>query len=177
MKTYSIRDLIAAEHSSRQMRKIVKLAIADQSSFDELIKVFTGKDPELARRAAWALGHAGEEKTDFVQPHLLRILKILEIPKQHPAIYRNAFRILQYIPLRESIKARVFDLSLQYIVNAEYPGAIRAFAMSSAFNAGETYPELRKELYEILLALRPEESPAVKNRAGKILKKLRRLSE
>ncbi len=177
MKTSSIHDLIAAEHSSRQMRKVVKLAIADQSSFDELVKVFTDKDSELARRAAWALGHAGEEKPEFVKPHLLRILKLLEIPNQHPAIYRNVFRILQDIPLRESMKARVFDLSLQYIVSAEYPGAIRAFAMSAAYNAGEDYPELRKALFEILLALRPEESPAVKNRAGKILKKLRRLSE
>lgn len=174
MKTASIRDLVAAEHSTRQMRKVVKLSIVDQVSFDELVKVFTDKDPELARRAAWALGHAGEEKPEFVKPHLQRILKILEVSNQHPAIYRNAFRILQNIPLRESIKARVFDLSLQYIVNAEYPGAIRAFAMSAAFNAVENYPELRNELAEFLLTLRQEESPAVKNRAGKILKKLNR---
>jgi len=174
MKTTLIRELIAAEHSSRQMRKVVKLSIVDQVSFDELVKVFTDKDPELARRAAWSLGHAGEEKPEFVKPHLQRILKILEVPNQHPAIYRNAFRIIQNIPMHESIKARVFDLSLQYIVNAEYPGAIRAFAMSAAFNAGENYPELRNELAEVLLTLRPEESPAVKNRAGKILKKLNR---
>lgn len=174
MKPTTLRDLIAAEHSSRQMRKVVKLATVDQSSFDELVKVFTDKNPELARRAAWALGHAGEEKPEYVKPHLQRILKLLEIPNLHPAIYRNAFRILQDIPLRESMKARVFDLALQYIVNAEFPGAIRAFAMSAAYNAGENYPELRKELSDVLLTLRPEESPAVKNRAGKILKKLSR---
>lgn len=176
MKKTGIQDLIAEEHSSRQMKKVVRLALRNQSAFDELARVFTGRNEELARRAAWAVGYAAAKKPEFAQKHLRPFLNMLDTPNRHPAIYRNTFRFLQNFPLQENVRARVFDLSIRFIMNASHPGAIRAFAMSAAFNACNAYPELLSELKSVLLNLNDEESPAVKNRAGKVLAKITRIT-
>lgn len=170
-----MRDLIAEEYSSRQMKTAVRNAARSRNAFDELARVFTGNDEELARRAAWAIGYAATQKPDYAQKHLRSFLKMLDSTERHPAIYRNIFRLLQNFPLPQNLKAQVFDLSIRYIVNASYPAAIRAFAMSAAFNAGKVYPELLSELKTVVQSLNQEESPAVKNRAGKILAKISRI--
>lgn len=174
MKNYEIRELIAKQHSSNQMRKVVRIASKDSAAFEELSGVFTGKDEELARRAAWAIGYVAEAKPDYAKKHLRAYLKMLETPNRHPAIYRNIFRFLQNFPLPENIKAQVFDVSIRYILNTAYPCAARAFAMSAAFNACKAYPELLGELKAVLLSLSSEESPAIKNRSGKVLARIAR---
>lgn len=168
----TIADLVAAEHSRNQVTRIIKVIGSDQQLFDELMEVFLGKDPELARRSAWALGYVAESHPSLVRKWLPKVLKNLRVKGQHPAMYRNTFRFLETIPIPEKSASQTFDLAIEFVLNAANPGAIRAFAMSTAWNVTKDFPDLERELRIVVEQVMKEDSPAIRSRGRKILSKI-----
>lgn len=168
----TVTSLLEEGHSKTICNQVIVLVSSDQKKFDELMDVFFGRDEELARRAAWALGYIVAEHPGLVRKWYPKIIAKLKKPGQHPAIYRNTFRFLEEIEIPEKYCAAVFDLAVQYIVNAEHPVAVRAFALTAAANVCRAYPELAGELRMLIEQLQEETSAAIRVRCKRILKEL-----
>jgi hypothetical protein len=177
MSKSKIIALLAEKHTGAHMKKIVRVVGTNSDLFHELADAFTGKDEELARRASWPIGYIAADHPELSKKYIRKFIQLLKQSNRHPSIYRNTFRILQYYPLPQNLKGEVFDISLRFIQNAAHPGSIRAFAMSSALNAGIQYPELIRELKLVLLSLSSEETPAILSRSRKVLQQIDRLEK
>ena len=103
------------------------------------------------------------------------MIENISIPNQHDAILRSSFRILQHIKIPEHLKAKTFDMAIDFICNEKNAIAIRAFAITTAFNVAKKYPELTEELAMIITPLLEHESPGLRNRSGKIISQINKL--
>jgi hypothetical protein len=166
MKYPSISELVSSGHSKSLVNKIIRAVGNDQRRFDELIKIFLGKDGELARKSSWALGYIATDHPQLVRKWLSKILANLSRENQHPAMYRNTFRFLEEIDIPEKHAAEVLNAAYRYTLNAAHPVAIRAFAMTTAWNVVKKYPELAEELRIVTEQVMTEESPAIRSRGN-----------
>lgn len=168
----SIKDVIAKEHSRKNVDRVIRAVGDDQQQFDALMKVFLGNDAELARRAAWPLSYIVQSHPALVRKWFPKLLDNLDKADQHPAIYRNTFRFLQEINFPPRYASRILDTAYRYALNAALPGAIRAFALSTAWNVVSKYPELGPELRLVAEQVITEESKAMKSRGKQVLRRL-----
>lgn len=165
----SIYKLVAEQNSKSQVNKIIKAVADEEVQFDELAGIFLGEDPELARRAAWAIGYIAVKNPSLVSKWLPKMIRNLSKENQHPAIYRNTFRFLEVIEIPRKHAALVLDVAYKFILNGAQPVAIRAFAMSTAMNVVRNYPELAPELKAVVIQVMEEESPAIRSRGKRIM--------
>ena len=158
-------------HSVDTALEVTAYALEHREQFSELVALVAGDDDELARRAAWAMGKAGEGNPHWFAEHLPLLLPLLS-EELHPAIARNIYRALQYCVIEEAFQAQLFDLCLLELSRAKRPAAIKVFAMTVAFNIAIEQEALKDELRLAIEDNLGYGSAGFLNRGKKILRKL-----
>lgn len=174
-KKQTVAELVGREHSRQNVNRVIKLVGEDQKQFDELMKIFLGKDEELARRAAWPIGFIAQDHPHLVKKWFPKLIANLEKSNQHPAIYRNTFRFMQVIEIPERYAVKVLDAAYKYVLNPSHPAAVRAFAISTAFNVVNKYPELAPELRQVSEQVMQEQAKAMISRGKRTIRDLEKL--
>ncbi len=141
-----IEKRLAAEHSKTLTLAIVKYIGDDKKRFKILIDLFLKGDYRITQRAAWPLSYAVIEHPKLVAPYLARLIKKLDEPDNHPAIARNILRIFEEIEIPEKYEGALVESCFRFLVSAESPIAIKAFAITVASRICKKYPELKNEL-------------------------------
>ncbi len=162
-------------HSSNNAKVVAEYVLQHSRQFKVLVGLCLVNDEDLAKRAAWALGMAGQQKPELLEDCLADIIPALQ-QQSHPAIKRNFYRVLQEMDIPEDFQGIIFGLALQEVANPAAPAAIRAFAMSTAFRIVQKQPVLAREL-ELTISDSWEGAPkAFHSRGRKILKYLDKVS-
>lgn len=164
----SIEELVAGEHSKTQVAKIIQFIGDDQTHFDALVSIFLSNDPTLARRASWPLSYIVLEYPKLAKKWLGKVITNLKKNGQHPAMYRNTFRFLEEIEIPDKYAAQVLDLAYKFANESIHPPAVRAFAITTAWNIARKFPEMQNELLETIKFLQNHESPAIRSRCRNI---------
>ena len=99
-----------------------------------------------------------------------KVLKRLERVDKHPAIPRNAFRFFQKCTPEEKYAATLFDIAVTYLTDGSQPGAVRAFAISTAANVCRQFPDLMEELKSTIDNISDGITPAMRHRIQKAVK-------
>jgi HEAT repeat protein len=167
-----IVKILSTEHSVDTATLAASIAEASEEDFAALVAVLSGVDKEMARRAAWAFGKAGEKRPEWAELHMEGLLELLA-DKAHPALHRNIYRVLQYMEVPADYHASLFDLCLKELHDPKRPAAIKVFAMTVAANISSRQPELTTELKLSIQENIPYGSAGFRNRAGKILRNLK----
>ncbi len=170
----SIEELAAGEHSKTQVEKIIQFIGDDQSRFYDLASIFLGKDATLAPRASWPLSYIILEHPKLLKKWLGKIIKNLNKPSQHPAMYRNTFRFLEEIEIPDTHAAQVLDFAYKFANDSIHPPAVRAFAITTAWNVVRKFPDMKNELLQRIQYLQNHESPAIRSRCRQISTQLNR---
>lgn len=171
----NIRSQLLYEHSKINAELIEKHIGSDQQKFDQLFELFIKNEEVVSQRAAYSMDHCLNHNPNFIFPHLHQLIENIGLPCQHDAIYRSSFRILQFIDVPEHLQGTLFDLSLKFITNEKQAIAIRAFAMTTAYNIAKPYPELLIELVGFIEDFKNHGSPGLRNRACKLLARAKNL--
>ncbi|GAL85687.1 hypothetical protein MYP_2916 [Sporocytophaga myxococcoides] len=164
-----IRKELLKEHSKAQINKICKYISNDQECFDELMTIFFTAETRLVQRASWAVSTIAEEHPYLIKPYIKRMVKNLK-KNAHDSVKRNSLRIFQFMEIPVSLQGELLDICFDYLITPKVPVAIKAFAMTVAYNLSAKEEDLMKELKIILQDQLPFSSPAFKSRAHKILK-------
>jgi hypothetical protein len=141
-----IRKALLAEHSRSQTMKVVGYIGGDPVRFAELMRLYLGNDRLAAQRAAWAVSYCVELHPGLFRPFAAKIIERLGRKDAHPAVRRNAARLLQFVDIPARHKARAFDACLGLVDDPREPVAVRAFAMTVAARIADGHPELVSEL-------------------------------
>lgn len=165
----NLREEILREHSKAHALKIAAYACASKRNFAALMKCFLNDDYRLAQRAAWSVGWAARQKPAMIKPHIKTLAAALKRADVHPAVLRNAVRVLQEIDIPKKFHGEVMDACFRFLEGHETPVAIKAFSLTTLFNLSKIYPEIKPELSLIIEERWPHETAAFRSRAKKIL--------
>lgn len=172
----NLQHAILNEHSKASVDRIVRWVGHDQQRFDELFKLFTGKDPLIAQRAGWSMSYAVSAHPVLINKHMKALLKNLQKPTLHNAIIRNSVRLLQDISIPEAFQGDVMNLCFDYVTDPKQLPAIKAFSLTVLDNLAKDHPDIINELRTIIESQWENEGPAFRSRARRILNKINRKS-
>jgi hypothetical protein len=170
----NIQERLESGHSKTITDQIIRYVGRDKVRFNELLDVFFGKDKKLQQRAAWPLSYLAEGNPRLIEPHLKKLIRLLEQQGNHPAVARCILRILQQYDMPEKYHGELIDQCFRFILNPSTPIAIRAYAITTAAHIAAAYPELKREMLLVLDELGHEDQPpAIRVRLKIALKTLR----
>jgi hypothetical protein len=168
----NIRTELEREHSKEQALRIAHYAVQNKKQFKELMNCYTDEDYRLSQRAAWSVSWAAKNNPSMIEPYIGVLVKRLQEPGVHPAVVRNAVRVLEDIELPEQYHGEVMNSCFAFIENPATPAAIKAFSLTVLFNLSRQYPEIKPELQLIIEERWDTETAAFRSRGKKILKKI-----
>jgi hypothetical protein len=129
-------------------------------------------DITIRNRAAWAISYIVEVHPELMNPYWGIIVKELVNEVTSGPVKRNITRLLQNIDIPKRYQGEIIHRCFELMNNPKEEIAVRAFSMTVIGNLLSSYPELSNELRLGIEELLPHASAGLKNRAGKILKKL-----
>jgi len=147
---------------------------SDPRRFKELMRCMLDDDRRTGQLASHAATIVCDRHPELVAPYVARLLGTLGSPV-HEAVQRNSIRMMQTCPLPKNLHGRITEAMFERIADPGASIAQRAFAITVAMRMVQLYPELKQEMTLLLEdALRVDPGPAVRSRAGKALKVLRK---
>jgi hypothetical protein len=172
VKEPELKAEILLSYSKANTVRVAELIGRDEDLFRELIKIYSDtKDLDLAKRAAWVLGHCVRIHPYLINAHIKKLIKLLSEPSQHDAIKRNGLKALELTSIPEKYYGKIADMCFRVISSGKEAIAIKAYSIGILDKIGDEIPEIRQELKLILLDLMPYESAGFQSRARKVLSK------
>ncbi len=162
-----IKNTLYKEHVS----VIVDYIGSDTRQFGKLMDLFFSKDNRLAQRAAWVMSHCVDKNNNLIPPYITKLIRNLYV-SNNDAIKRNTLRILQYIEIPKPLWGEMLEKCFDYLESNNEAIAIRAFAMTVAYNISQHVPEIKPELKALIEEIIIYGSAGLKSRGNKTLKKL-----
>lgn len=167
----------AFENRNFNVEELAKTILHEKSE-KELIVYALSKDQLISNRAMWVLTHCADLEPERIKPFHELLIEHLKNKKIHSEVVRSIVRIFQTQEIPENQQAFMLDKCYDYIKNPSEAIAVRAFAMTVAFNIAKSYPELLNELSVVLNHLNiSEESSGIINRAKHTLKDIEMLEK
>lgn len=166
-----LKNAILEKHSKEQTDLIVRYVGNDKTRFGALVKLFVEGDKLMQQRAGWPLSYCVQDHPALVQPHLGKLLKLLERKDVHNAVTRNILRLMQDIPVPKRYQGQVMNICFDFIIAPQQPAAIKAFSLTVLDHLAASYPDIIPELKLVIEERWPHETAAFHSRARKILKK------
>ncbi|MDW7690816.1 hypothetical protein R9C00_21340 [Flammeovirgaceae bacterium SG7u.111] len=169
----NIKEALLEEHSKEQMLLIAKYIGENEERLAELMEVFLKGEPKVQQRSAWALYTTFEKYNlkKLILPYLAEMINLLDKPV-HDAVVRNTVHIMEVVDIPTELHGEAVDQCFKLLMDNNSPIAIKAFSMTVIYNVSQHFPELKNELKLVIEDLLPYASPGLRNRGGKILKKL-----
>lgn len=168
----SLRKQLQKEFSKMNSVKVSLMVGADEELFAELMDCLKDNDPELARRAAWALSFCFDKHPYLFNKYVSTLVEIMPDKTCHAAVKRCATQALQFMEIPEDLEGLVYDYGIDIINDPDESNAVKAYTLSILQNIVLKYPELKQELITLVEDKMPFETPAFKSRGKKLLKAL-----
>lgn len=111
----------------------------------------------------------------LAKPYSNKFINQLSDQKAHPAGKRNIVRLLQFIEIPKRLHGWLMNICFQIINTPGEAIAVKVFSLRILENLSVIYPEILPEFKTIINARLPFESAAFRSRAGKILRKIRKI--
>jgi hypothetical protein len=153
----------------------ISKGVLDTTVLEEVIQLATGGTERERKRANWILHHISDRNPKLFEPRLKQMIH--HLPK---AITDAEVRfVLRYfsmyqLPVDEELEGSLLNYSLKCVTDPKQAVAPRVYGMTIAYRMVERYPELATELEQTIELALENGSAAMKNRAEKILKSLRK---
>lgn len=175
----NLQEAIRSEHSKVNTARIAQWIGQDKKRFDELVQLLLHGEYRIIQRAAWILSTCTDQYPNLIEPYTGQLLEYCAKKNIHDAVKRNITRIFQTIPIPLQHHEAAMNICFQFLTDPKEAIAIRCFSMSIlAALCVSSYPEIKQELKMVIEdALSYQQtSAAFKNRAGKTLQQIRKIS-
>lgn len=167
----NLKEALLEEHSLVNTIKIRDWAMQSKVNLKKLMLLFLGQEKKCAQRASWVASKVHDIKPEWMIPYIPQLIVALEKPI-HGSIRRNCLRMMQNMHIEEENQGKLLEIVFERLMDAKEELAVKAFAMTVAYNLVQTYPELQLELKVIIQDQLPYSTPSFKSRANKILRKI-----
>ena len=165
-----IKKQLSKEFSKMNSVKVSLMVGADQDTFDELMECMLLDDPEIARRAAWALSFCFREHPFLFNKHVATLVEIMNSKTCHVAVKRCATQSLEGMEIPEDLEGLAYDYGMSILTDPNEAIAVKAYCIQILQNIADKFPELKQELIQVVEDRMPFETPAFRSRGKRMLK-------
>lgn len=166
-----LRTEILSENSRAQSLRIATWIGPHPERFAAVIHLFLHDEYRVVQRAAWIVSFVAKKYPALLAPHLPAMVARMEEPGMPVAVKRNVLRILQYLPVPESLQGPVMNSCFAFLEDPLEAVAVKAFSMTVLANLAKDYPDIKNEIRLLIAAeLENNPTPAIRSRARKVLK-------
>lgn len=170
----NIKETLLRDRSKATCERIVAYINHDTEKCQEWADCFFSTNSILSQKAAWVLHFITDEVPQLVETYQNQFLTKLSEENLHDAVVRSICRHWGEHGFPADIEGEVYEVCLNYLQDNSSI-AIKAHAMYACNRLVQKYPELKQEfklVLEELLLKYGEESPAIRSRSVKLLKRL-----
>ncbi len=167
----NLREELLSNYSLTQATKIGAWAVESPNNLKSLMDSFLATEKIIVQRASWAASKAYDLKPQLFDTYIPQLIGCLDEPI-HGSVRRNSLRILQSMQIPEKHQGELIDKLFAMLHDPKEECAVKAFAMTAAFNIVQHFPELGNELKIIIEDQLPFATPSFRSRAKRITKKL-----
>jgi hypothetical protein len=168
----NLREEILKEHSRAQRIKIEEWVGDSPQRFDELFRLFAGKEPTVVQRASWPLSYIVEKHPEWMNNKFEELISKLQEPHLHDAVKRNGVRLLQYVDIPVEYQGAIMNICFGYVESPREAVAIKAFSLTVLGSLATQYPDIIPEIKLLVQDQLPHQTAAFVSRAKKLLKTL-----
>lgn len=171
-----LRTHILADNSKAYMQQLATTVAGDKKYYTELVQLLLRSgEYRVVQRAAWIVGMIADLQPRLVLPYLPQMVNRMLETGLPPAVRRNLVRILQFVPIPESLHGTVMNACFDFLADPKEHIAVRCFSMTVLANLAAQYPELQQELLTIIEdSLEQGASAGFRSRAKHTVQQLRR---
>lgn len=166
---FHLETEILKEHSRKQCDHIVAWIGTDAKRFKQVLELVLAGEKLVQQRGCWPLSHAAIANPEFLHHCLEPLLENLRKPGLHNGIKRNTMRILENIEIPTKLEGDVMNVCFGFLENPAEAIAVKACSLTVLGNLARNYPEIIPEI-TLLIEDQSHQTPALKSRAGKLLK-------
>lgn len=153
---------------------VCDLVLADTELFKPLFNMVLRDAEPLSRRAIWIMDYVVE-----AQPQLLNNAYLIKLVDNlnnysHEALIRHSLRIIARHKIPESQQGKLLNSCFDYLIDPKTSIASKAWSMDIIYDFSEEEPVLKQELIMAIEINLEHASPGIKNKASKMLKKLKK---
>ncbi len=149
------------------------IIINEPALFDALFKMVIQDAEPLSRRAIWIMDHLLEVRPRFLNDNQIKQLIDNIYNYSHEGLVRHSLRILAHYKIPESDAGKLLNTCFDLLQNPKTSIASKAWCIDILYTFSEQEPELKHELISAVEMNLEYASAGIKNKAGKILKRLR----
>ena len=167
----NLQLILQKGYKKEHVDQIVNWVSDNQKNFDALLNIFLyDTDAQVVQRASWPLSYAAVNHPQLLKKHWPNIIKLLNQPNHHTAVYRNILRILDHLPEIPKVHhGNIMNACFDFIADPKAAIAVQAFALGVLTKLSVIYPEIKPELTLTVETILPNASAAFKSKARKYL--------
>ena len=98
----NILEQIQKEHSKENTVLIARYICENPSCLEEVIEILIDGEKQCSQRISWVIGHVCDINRNLLIPYVPRLIDNLSDNKQHVAVKRNTWRLLQDMKIPET---------------------------------------------------------------------------
>lgn len=169
-----LTGLLNREMSRRNTDLIADLVGSQEKLFDPLFELFLLNMEPVSRRAAWAVDVVTEQKPEWLEGKIDRLVEALE-GFHHDGLKRHTLRILARSSLPSpDLSGRLVNICFEWLLAQEEAVSTKVYSMEIIARYVEQEPDLRQELIDSIQWRMEEERAGFKSYAKKLLTRLSR---
>jgi hypothetical protein len=158
---------------SQQFTKVLaREAVNDSQLMPQLIDTMFNARHPINWRAAWVVDHIYQYDKSLTTPYIPQFVKGL-FQCNNNGVKRHLLKLVSLGPMEHLEDGNLIDLCFKWLQAVDTPIASRAHCMHIIFRLIAVYPELANELELILPDIIQNGSKGEKNKASRILQKIK----
>jgi hypothetical protein len=173
MKYQTIKEQLA--DSSRALADLtVQMIVHNSSLLKDFLELSGQEEYPWCQRASRIISLCGCERPELIKPYLTVIINQL-CNSQSESVRRNYLKIFVDVDFRLKERERSSLLNLCFdFLNGESSIGVKVYSMDILYKLCRNYPELLRELSEIVENQLPGSSPGFRSRGSKVIEKIRK---
>jgi hypothetical protein len=157
-----VKELIDKYYKAKNFGSKASLFIESNEKIDELVKVAVSHDQyPYPQYASWLLVHISKSNNELLLPHLPSFIDEFLISKDQ-TILRNLANLLQASPLSEYKDGQLLDHLLKLINDDSNKVALFVYSLYCLIQFTRKYPEIKKEVLQIIQSKQEPLQPAMR---------------
>lgn len=162
-----LKSLVLSIRSRPRSQQMMDLIAANEQMLKQLTKLLVSGDAELLQRGVWPLYLLSEKYPEKLTPYLPRLVKLLDDPHHHPAVYRNITGLLQYTVIKSSQEGSIMNSCFRLLASPATAVAAKVNCLTVLKRLSGKYPEILPELKLLTHELYDEQPVSFRARARK----------
>lgn len=165
---------VPKDFSLKEKKRAVGFVEKNPGSVNYLIDVFLTTHYRESQKLAGVLEAIGKRNPALIQPHLRKLILMLDSPKADTALKRNIPRILQWMQISVNLQGRAVNACFRLLSDPTELVAAKVFSMTVLANIAREQPGLANEIRTQIELQYDLSTAAFRSRAKKVIKMLER---